>query len=145
MTTTIELTPTPPDHWSSMLYSSGELTLRDGNDRVRNPGHPHVVTVFKNPTNTDPTKRYNYMDGSPMPPVGDGKYVSAEGHGTDDEYSVLLSARGMVIDGRPHPRVGEVALGDVVELTTPDGSFGGRYEIRSRTAQLYDPILVPVA
>ena len=144
MTTTIELTPNPPDHWSSMSHFSGMLTVTDGNDRVRNAGHPHIVTVWRNLPNDDPTKRFNYPDMTPMPPVGPGKFVGPDGRGTDDEITVTLSPRALVIDGRKHPRVGEVALGEVVELTTPDGSFGGRFEIVSRTSELHDPILKPV-
>jgi hypothetical protein len=138
MTTTIELSPATANEASyGILYRSGPYSLEG--PKLRNPGHPHVVTVWKNKPNENPDARVGFPDSSDTIRRGEGRFVGPNGRGTDDEFTYTLDAGAVIIDGKPHPRLGTLVLGETVELTF-DGAPLGEFVITAR--YLADPVLV---
>ena len=139
MTTTIALSPSTANEASyGILYRSAPYSLEG--PRLRNPGHPHMVTVWANKPNNNPDARVGYPDSSETSRRGEGRFVGPNGHGTDDEFTVTLDAGAVIIDGKPHPRAGTLTVGETVELTVDGKRWLGEFVVTARP--LADPVLV---
>ncbi len=142
MTTIALSAATANESTYGILYRSAPYSLRGSGlegPRLRNPGHPHVVTVWANKPNDNPDARVGYPDSSETSRRGEGRFVGPNGHGTDDEITVTLDAGAVIIDGKAHPRAGTLTLGETVELTF-DGDSLGEFVVTAR--YLADPVLV---